>query len=196
MRSGSPPFDNSNTATNSESGNGGSNSRGGQNKTTGTKEVNENNSTGDSGENVYSGGTGTGTSGGVSAVANAHHKRIHNRTYGQSASGGSADNVSGYMGGSGVDPWSSYYKSPLLTEQLLLAHNRGMEKEMIDSYKEGRKGDLKFLKNRMKTAKAAHQAMKRTHHNSWKAVHEKVHKQLPGPVGVSGVDPQASNIQL
>ena len=93
---------------------------------------------------------------------------------GQSASGGSADNVSGYMGGSGVDPWSSYYKSPLLTEQLLLAHNRGMEKEMIDSYKEGRKGDLKFLKNRMKTAKAAHQAMKRTHHNSWKAVHEKV----------------------
>jgi hypothetical protein len=78
------------------------------------------------------------------------------------------------MGGSGVDPWSTYYKSPLLTEQLLLAHNRGMEKEMIDSYKEGRKGDLKFLKNRMKTAKAAHQAMKKTHHNSWKAVHEKV----------------------
>ena len=51
MRSGSPPFDNSNTATNSESGNGGSNSRGGQNKTTGTKEVNEINSAGDSGEN-------------------------------------------------------------------------------------------------------------------------------------------------
>ena len=50
---------------------------------------------------------------------------------GQSGSGGSADNVSGYMGGSGVDPWSTYYKSPLLTEQLLLAHNRGMEKEMI-----------------------------------------------------------------
>merc|ERR1719266_2245354 len=88
MRSGSPPFDNSNTATNSESGNGGSNSRGGQNKTTGTKEVNEINSAGDSGENVYSGGTGTGTSGGVSAVANAHHKRIHNRTYGGSGGGG------------------------------------------------------------------------------------------------------------
>ena len=83
VRSGSPPFDNSNTATTSESGNGGSNSRT-QNKATGSKETNENNSAGDSGENVYSGGTGTGTSGGVSAVANAHHKRIHNRTYGKS----------------------------------------------------------------------------------------------------------------
>ena len=54
------------TATTSESGNGGSNSRS-QNKTTsGTKETNENNSAGDSadGEKLYSGGTGTGTSGG------------------------------------------------------------------------------------------------------------------------------------
>ena len=89
---------------------------------------------------VYSGGTGTGTSGGVSAVANAHHKRIHNRTYG--GSGGSNDNVSGY---NPSDPWSSYYKSPLLTEQLLLAHDRGMEKKMIDSYKDSRKGDLKIF---------------------------------------------------
>ena len=67
---------------------------------------------------------------------------------------------------------------------------------MVDSYREGRKGDLKFLKNRMKTAKAAHQAIRQRHHQAWKANHEKVHKQLPGPVGVSGVDPQASTIQL
>ena len=62
-------------------------------------------------------------------------------------------------------------------------------------------GDLKFLKNRMKTAKAAHhQAMKKTHHHSWKGVHgdKAVHKQLSGgPVGISGLqDPQASTIQL
>ena len=66
IRSGSPTCDNSNTATTSESGNGGSNSRS-QNKTaSGTKETNENNSAGDSGdgEKLYSGGTGTGTSGG------------------------------------------------------------------------------------------------------------------------------------
>ena len=53
MRSGSPPFDTSNTATNSESGNGGSHSRS-QNKTTsGTKdkEANEGGSGGESGEN-------------------------------------------------------------------------------------------------------------------------------------------------
>ena len=55
---------------------------------------------------------------------------------------------------------------------------------------------MKFLKNRMKTAKAAHQAIRQRHHQAWKANHEKVHKQLPGPVGVSGVDPQASTIQL
>ena len=41
---------NSNTATTSESGNGGYNSRT-QNKATGSKETNENNSAGDSGEN-------------------------------------------------------------------------------------------------------------------------------------------------
>ena len=196
MRSGSPPFDTSNTATNSESGNGGSNSRS-QNKTTGAskdKEPNEGGSGGDSGENAYSGGTGTGTSGGVSAAANAHHKRIHTHTYRLSGSGGSGDNVSGYNGGN-PSTWDSY-KAPLLTEQLLLAHNRGMEKKMIESYKEGKKGDLKFLKNRLKTAKAAHhQAIKKTHHHSWKEVHDKVHKQLPGPVA-PGVDPQASTIQL
>ena len=34
---------------------------------------------------------------GVSAVANAHHKRIHNRTYGSAGgSGGSLDNVTGF----------------------------------------------------------------------------------------------------
>ena len=68
--------------------------------------------------------------------------------------------------------------------------------KIIYLYREGRKGDLKFLKNRMKTAKAAHQAIRQRHHQAWKANHEKVHKQLPGPVGVSGVDPQASTIQL
>jgi hypothetical protein len=49
-----------------------------------------------------------------------------------------------------------------------------MEKEMVDSYREGRKGDLKFLKNRMKTAKAAHLAIRQRHHQAWKANHEKV----------------------
>ena len=113
----------------------------------------------------------------MSAVANAHHKRIHNRTYGSnSASGGSADNITSFNCGTGTDPWSTYYKSPLLTSELLLAHDRGMEKKMIDSYKQGRKGDLKFLKNRMKTARAAHQASKQKHH-SWKSVHEKVFKE-------------------
>ena len=71
---------------------------------------------------------------GVSAVANAHHKRIHNRTYGSAGgSGGSLDNVTGFN--CGTEPWSTYYKSPLLTEQLLLAHDKGMEKEMVDSYR-------------------------------------------------------------
>jgi len=188
MRSGSPPFDTSNTATNSESGNGGSHSRS-QNKTTsGTKdkEANEGGSGGESGENVYSGGTGTGTSGGVSAAANAQYKRIHTHTYRLSGSGGSGDNISGYNGGN-PSTWDTY-KSPLLTEQLLLAHNRGMEKKMIDSHMEGKKGDLKFLKNRLKTAKAAH-------HPAIKKAHHQVHKQLPGPVA-PGVDPQASTIQL
>ena len=65
---------------------------------------------------------------------------------------------------------------------------------MIDSYKEGKRGDLKFLKNRLR--KAAHnQALKKAHHHSWKEVHDKVHKTLPGPVA-SAVDPQASAIQL
>lgn len=195
MRSGSPPFDTSNTATNSESGNGGSNSRG-QHKTTGTKdkEAHEGGSGGDSGENAYSGGTGTGTSGGVSANANAQYKRIHTHTYHHSGSGGSGDTGSGYNGGNtGFDN----YKSPLLTEQLLLAHNRSMEKKLTDSYKEGKKGDLKFLKNRLKSAKVAHhQAIRKTHHHSWKEVHDKVHKQLPGSVVPAAVDPQASTIQL
>ena len=69
-----------------------------------------------------------------------------------------------------------------------MAHNRGMEKKMIDSHMEGKKGDLKFLKNRLKTAKAAH-------HPAIKKAHHQVHKQLPGPVA-PGVDPQASTIQL
>jgi hypothetical protein len=38
----------------------------------------------------------------VSAVANAHHKRIHNRTYGSAGgSGGSLDNVTGFNCGTG-----------------------------------------------------------------------------------------------
>ena len=141
---------------------------------------------------MYSGGTGTGTSGGVSAAANAHHKRIHTHTYRTSGSGGSGDAGSGYNV-CNTSTWDNY-KPPLLTEQLLLAHNRGMEKKMIDSYKEGKKGDLKFLKNRLR--KAAHnQAMKKAHHHSWKEINDKVHKSLPGPVA-SAVDPQASTIQL
>ena len=77
-----------------------------------------------------------------------------------------------------------------------MAHNRGMEKKMIDSYKEGKKGDLKFLKNRLKRH-VHHQAMKKAqHHHSWKEVHDKVHKTLPGTIPASAVDPQASTIQL
>ena len=78
-----------------------------------------------------------------------------------------------------------------------MAHNRGMEKKMIDSYKEGRKGDLKFLKNRVRTAKMAYQqAMKRTH--PWHGVHHRIHSQMGGHVpNVSNVvDPQAPSLQL
>ena len=215
MLSGSPPFDNSNTATNSESGNGGSNSReggktGGSNEKQTDKKVCKDKSepqegssagSGLSGDKLYSGDTGT--SGGVSAAANAHHKRIHAHTYRTVGSGGS--------GGSGVDTGSGYnvcnpvssspwdnYKPPLLTEQLLSAHNRGMEKKMIDSYKEGKRGDLKFLKNKLRRA-AHHQAMKKAHsHHPWKHVNDKVHKTLnPRPaVNPAVVDPQASTIQL
>ena len=214
MRSGSPPFDTSNTATNSESGNGGSNSRedrGGKTETSTDKkacnkaEAHLEGGSGSTSENLYSGDTGT--SGGVSAAANAHHKRIHAHTYrtvGSGGSGGSGDAGSGYNVCNPVNsssPWLDNYNPPLLTEQLLSAHNRGMEKKMIDSYKEGKRGDLKFLKNKLRRA-AHHQAMKKAHHHQahahhpWKHVHDKVHKTLPGPTANPVVDPQASTIQL
>ena len=89
---------------------------------------------GDSGEN---GGTGSGhgTSGGVSAAgANTHHKRIHAHTYGRNSATGSGNNsgVSDAVSNSGNTNGADHYKPPLLTEQLLSAHNRGMEKKMID----------------------------------------------------------------
>ena len=96
-----------------------------------------------------------------------------------------------------ASPWDNY-NPPLLTEQLLSAHNKIMEKKMIDSYKEGKRGDLKFLKNKLRRA-AHHQAMKKAHsHHPWKHVNDKVHKTLnPRPaVNPAVVDPQASTIQL
>lgn len=77
---------------------------------------------------------------------------------------------------------------------------------MIESYKEGKKGDLKLLKSRLRSAKvAAHQqAMRRTQHHSWNeaVAHEKVgghhhhHHHHQGHV-TSAVDPQqVSTIQL
>ena len=187
VQSGSPLFDNSNsnTASNSESGN------------SKHKPAMEG-SGGDSNEYGNSGGTGTGTSGGVSAAANAHHKRIHSHTYRGSGGSGNNSGASGDGNGTGND----LFKSPLLTEQLLLAHNRGMEKQMIESYKEGKRGDLRFLKNRLRSAKAAYQqAMKRTHHHHtpWNEVQHRVHKPTFGQHHVpaaSNVDPQASTIQL
>ena len=207
MRSESPPFDNSNTATNSESGNGGSNSREKPSKPTSSEKKGNNKgeiladgSGSGSGEHLYSGGTGTGTSGGVSAAANAHHKRIHAHTYrtlGSGGSGGSGEAGSGYIVCNAPNQLYDNYKAPLLTEQLLLAHNRGMEKKMIDSYKEGQKGHLRFFKNRqLRKSQALKQKTHHHHHHPWKEVHDKVHhKPLPGTVA-SAADPQASTIQL
>ena len=94
------------------------------------------------------GGTGTaGTSGGVSAVHNTGYKRLHPhnphraRGGGQGNGGveGSGGSGSGGTDGSGVSGSGSGgatgYKAPLLTEELLLVHNRGMEQKMIEHYK-------------------------------------------------------------
>ncbi len=104
---------------------------------------------GDSGENPLSGGT----SGGVSAAANAICKRIHTHVYGHHGGSGSGDG----SGSGGNGSHGSMYKPPVLTEQLLQVHNRGEEKKMIESYKDSKKGELRFLKNRLKSARAAHQ---------------------------------------
>ena len=96
-----------------------------------------------------------------------------------------------------ASPWDNY-NPPLLTEQLLSAHNKIMEKKMIDSYKEGKRGDLKFLKNKLRRA-AHQQAMKTAHpHHPRKHVNDKVHKTLNLRLAVNPavVDPQASTIQL
>ena len=178
MRSASPPFDTSNTTSENISNNL-------KHKSTyAPQAVDQGSGGGDSGEN---GGTGSGhgTSGGVSAAgANTHHKRIHAHTYGRHSGTGSGNNsgISDDVSNSGNKNGADHYKPPLLTEQLLSAHNRGMEKKMIDSYKEGKKGDLKFLKNRLRSAKAAYQqAMKRSHHQSWNMAHHRVlHKELHG----------------
>lgn len=103
------------------------------------------------------GGTGTaGTSGGVSAVHNIGYKRLHpHNPHGRSArgqggnSGGgggdcnaSGDGASGTgSGGNGSGSVSGHYKAPLLTEELLLVHNRGMEQKMIEHYKDTKKGE-------------------------------------------------------
>ena len=55
----------------------------------------------------------------------------------------SSGNVGGGGGGS-----KDKYRCPLLTEELLLVHNRGMEKKMIDTYKDSKKSELRFVKNR------------------------------------------------
>merc|ERR1719186_88537 len=54
------------------------------------------------------------------------------------------------------------YKSPLLTEELLQVHDKGMEKKMIDMYKETRKiGELKFQRQRNLARNKALQAKAR-----------------------------------
>lgn len=54
------------------------------------------------------------------------------------------------------------YKSPLLTEELLQVHDKGMEKKMIDMYKETRRmGELKFQKQRSLARSKALQAKER-----------------------------------
>ena len=201
IRSASPPFDTSNTTSENISNNL-------KHKSAyAPHAADQGSGGGDSGEN---GGTGSGhgTSGGVSAAGANHHKRIHAHTYGRhSAGSGNNSGISVADSNSGnYNP--DKYKPPLLTEQLLSAHNRGMEKKMIDSYKEGKKGDLKFLKNRLRSAKAAYQqAMKRSHHQSWNMAHHRVlHKELHGgrhggPGGGAGPstlihDPHIDPIQL
>ncbi len=36
----------------------------------------------------------------------------------------------------------------MLTEELLLVHNRGMEKKMIEHYKDTKKSEFRFIRNR------------------------------------------------
>ena len=140
----------------------------------GKKNNQESGSGGDSEGN--GGGTGTvGTSGGVSAVHNTGYKRLHphnhrhsNRGQGGNgdgnASGSAGDGCSGsggsgrIMSGGNGSGTSTYYKAPILTEELLHVHNRGMEQKMIEHYKDTKKGELVFIKNKNKSpaAKAHH----------------------------------------
>jgi len=125
----------------------------------------------------------TGTSGGVSANDVHHHKRLRN-IHGHH--GGSGDG-SGSGGGSGNGSGNSqippsrpfnqkdeYYKPTILTEAILLVHNRGMEKKMMEAYREGKRGEFRFLKNKFRTNRQSqnHQNPKRIvsaqhqfHHN-------------------------------
>jgi hypothetical protein len=72
---------------------------------------------------------------------------------------------------------------------------RGMEKEMVDSYKVNKKSDLKLIKSRLQSAKAHQQSLKKTIHQQ-NHVEETVHPTMgvPGPLGL--LDPETSNIQL
>ena len=108
-----------------------------------------------------------GTSGGVSAVHNQagfHRLHQHGRTHGGTpgeASGG--DGMSGTgSGGNGSGNGSGKYKGPLLTEELLLVHNRGMEQKMIKHYKDAKKSELVFVKNPKPKAEAANKVHLKT----------------------------------
>ncbi len=82
-----------------------------------------------------------------------HHKRLRN-IHGKC--GGSGDG-SGSGGGSGNGSGNSFFnpsrstgntkdesfQPTVLTEAILLVHNRGMEKKMMEAYREGKRGEFR-----------------------------------------------------
>ena len=128
----------------------------------------------------------TGTSGGVSANDVHHHKRLRNihGHYGGSGDGSGSGGGSGNGSGNSLTtPSRSFnqkdesYKPTVLTEAILLVHNRGMEKKMMESYREGKRGEFRFLKSKFRTNRQL-----QNHHQNQKRIvsaQHQFHHQLP-----------------